>query len=170
LATAVNFDSLDAIRAAGFHGFNTIRELQTSRCSDVPREAGVYMVARNRAHECAFAARSCGGRFKGNDPAVPITRLHRYWIEDAIVLYIGKAGGGPSNAVLQKRLWDYMRFGRGEPVGHWGGRAIWQLENCRDLIVCWKPSGERDAAMTESELIHRFTAIYGRRPFANLRS
>jgi hypothetical protein len=91
------------------------------------------------------------------------------WLDDAIVLYIGKAGGGDSSAVLQERLWAYMRFGAGEPVAHWGGRFIWQLQNCRDLIVCWKATGEGDAAKLESELIRDFVAIHGRRPFANLR-
>jgi len=166
----VNFTSLDAIRGAGFLGFTTVRELQATRCREVPQEPGVYLILRTPAHVCSFSPSSCGGRFKGKDPTVPISRLHEHWIAAAIIIYIGKAGGGRSNAVLRRRLWDYMRFGAGEPVGHWGGRLIWQLDNCRDLIVCWKPSRNEDAASIESDLIGSFTASYGRRPFANLRN
>jgi hypothetical protein len=117
-----------------------------------------------------FSPASRGGRFKGKDPTVPISRLEKQWIDKAAVIYIGKAGGGRSNAQLQQRLWAYMRFGGGEPVGHWGGRLIWQLEDCLDLVVCWKPSGAQDAAQLESELIRAFVADHGARPFANLRN
>jgi hypothetical protein len=168
-AAEISFDSIDLIRAAGFCGFKAIRELQASRCREVPRMSGVYLVLRNAALGSAFSSRSCGGRFKGKDPTVPVSRLERQWIEKAIVLYIGKAGGGRSNAVLQQRLWAYVRFGLGEPVGHWGGRLIWQLENCFDLIVCWRISGEEDAERLETYLLSKFSAHHGRLPFANLR-
>lgn len=164
----MNFSSVDAIRSAGFVGFSSVRDLQSLRCGGIPLESGVYLVLRDLKGHPHFAARSCGGRFKGKDPTVPIADLRRRWVDDAIVLYIGKAGGGRSRAALRRRLWDYVRFGAGEPVGHWGGRFIWQLEDCLELVICWRPSGEQDAAQLESELIRKFTETYGRRPFANL--
>lgn len=166
----MTFDSLDAIRAAGFVGVRTIRELQATRCRDVPQDPGVYLVVRQSSRVCAFSTRSCGGWFKGEDPGLPVSQLRQHWVDKAMVIYVGKAGGGRSKAHLQQRLRAYMRFGAGEPVGHRGGRLIWQLEDCLDLIVCWRPSGDQDAALTESELIRKFADIYGRRPFANLRS
>lgn len=166
----MDFGSLEALRIAGFHGFSTIRDLQTTRCRDVLEAPGVYLIVRPPCHQCSFSLRSCGGRFKGKDPTVPISRLERLWVDSATVIYIGKAGGGESTATLRERLWAYMRFGAGEPVGHWGGRLIWQIQNSGDLIVCCKPSNEDDAAKTESELICDFAARYGRRPFANLRN
>ena len=73
---------------------------------------------RDPAHGCRPTERSSGGWFKGKDPAVPVAEIARLWIEQALVLYIGKAGGGSSKTVLQKRLWDYVRFGDGKPVDH----------------------------------------------------
>jgi hypothetical protein len=120
---------------------------------------------------CASSPRKAAGvDSRVRTPTVPIERLHRLWIDGAIVLYIGKAGGGDSGALLQERLWAYMRFGASEPVGHWGGRLIWQLENCHDLTICWKACVEVDAAKREGELIREFAKTHGRRPFANLRN
>jgi hypothetical protein len=168
--TEMDFSSLSKLRAAGFVGFSCIRDLHASRCRGVPQHPGVYLVARGPTHAGVFSTHSCGGRFKGKDPTVPVERLRRLWIDAAIVLYIGKAGGGDAGAVLQERLWAYMRFGAGEPVGHWGGRLIWQLENCHDLTICWRACGEADAAKVEGALIRQFAVSYGRRPFANLRN
>jgi hypothetical protein len=63
-----------------------------------------------------------------------------------------------------------MRFGAGELVGHWGGRFIWQLADCHDLIVCWRPGVDHDAKELESQFIREFSTVYGRRPFANPRN
>jgi hypothetical protein len=71
----VDFSSLDALRTAGFLGFSTIRELQTSRCCDVPQEPGIYLIVRDPAQVYGFSQRSCGGRFKGKDPRVPVSLL-----------------------------------------------------------------------------------------------
>jgi hypothetical protein len=170
VTTAMDFKSVEAIREAGFVGFSAVRNLHTHRCDGVPREPGVYLVLRDVMRPRCFSPVSCGGHFKGKDPTVPVSKLEAHWIEPAIVLYIGKAGGGRSRSTLQERLWCYMRFGAGEPVGHWGGRLIWQLAHCQDLIVCWRPSIDHDAEELESKLIQDFSGIYGRRPFANLRN
>jgi hypothetical protein len=154
----------------GFAGFKTIRHLQANRCRGVPLKAGVYFVMRDPAHICDLSATSCGGRFKGKNPRVPIARLRKHWVDGASVLYIGKAGGGGAKgATLQQRLWAYMRFGNGDPASHSGGRFIWQLTNCLDLVICWKPSGKKDALKLEKDLIREFIAAYSKRPFANLR-
>ena len=166
----VNFNSVEAIRNAGFVGFSSVRDLQQSRCRAVPREPGVYLVLRDATRPRCFSPLSCGGHFKEKDPTVPVSRLKKHWIEQAIVLYIGKAGGDGSQSTLQGRLWCYMRFGAGEPVGHWGGRFIWQLADCHDLIVCWRPGVDHDAKELESQFIREFSTVYGRRPFANLRN
>ena len=166
----MKFHSFDGARSAGFAGFSTVRGLRASRCSDVPQEAGVYLVMRDPVRTHELSPTSCGGRFKGKDPTVPVVRLRQHWVEDAAVLYIGKAGGGDTRETLQRRLWTYMRFGNGEPVSHSGGRFVWQLTNCLELVICWKPAGEQDAIALETALIREFITVYGKRPFANLRN
>ena len=64
-----------------------------------------------------------------------------------------------------------LQFGRGAPVGHWGGRLVWQLEDAERLVVCWKPvTDHRDPGAVETALIRSFKLAHGgRRPFGNLR-
>jgi len=83
-------------------------------------------------------------------------------------LYIGKAGGSGSSATLRNRLTAYIRFGAGRPVGHWGGRLIWQLRDASDLQICWKSTGDHQPREVEKQLIHAFITAHGTRPFANL--
>lgn len=115
-----------------------------------------------------FLGTSPGGWFKGRDPSVPINKLMKKWIEDANVLYIGKADAGRTGTRgISVRLDEYLRFGQGEPIGHWGGRYIWQLSASDQLFVCWKacshPSDE------ETRLLNLFRKEYGVLPFANLK-
>ena len=81
----------------------------------------------------------------------------------AEVLYIGK-----SNA-LRRRLKEYASFGAGSPIGHWGGRYIWQLSDSDELLVAWKACGEDETPdYLEAQLLGRFKRIHGRLPFANI--
>lgn len=165
----IDFAKQEALRAAGFGGFVSVKTLRETRCSDVPSVAGVYLVLRSNPGLPKYTTKNQGGHFKGKDPSILLSELDSNWVTGALVIYIGKAGGGASQSTLRKRLWSFMRFGAGEPVGHWGGRLIWQLEDCSELILCWKPTGVLDAGAYESELIAAFARTYGARPFANLR-
>ncbi len=162
------FESIEAIRKAGFTGFVPVKTLQASQCAEVPNERGVYMFIRTPSESPTFLAESIGGHFKERTPTVPIERLEKKWIPNAIVVYIGKAGSLTGTATLRSRLRQYMKFGQGKPVGHWGGRFIWQLADSADLLVCWKPTPDSDPYAEESILINAFRAVYGTRPFANL--
>jgi hypothetical protein len=109
-----------------------------------------------------------GGHFKGKDPNVPLYELKDNWVDNAIVVYIGKAGNEVSSATLQSRLRQYFWFGQGKNIGHWGGRLIWQLKNSTDLVVCWKALPNSDPRTVEADLIRQFITKYSKRPFANL--
>jgi hypothetical protein len=164
-----DFENLSSIRRAGFQGFVTISDLQISACRDVSSERGIYLILRPISTSPIFLLHSAGGHFKGKDPTVASAVLQVCWLYKAIVMYIGKAGSLSGNATLKSRLWQYMQFGLGMPVGHRGGRYIWQLADVKDLLVCWKPTPSEDPRVIEKYLIQAFRAKYGKRPFANLR-
>lgn len=161
------FSTIDTLRDAGFQGGIPIRELQYTRCRDLPARQGVYVIVRDRPTPPSFLPISVGGFFKGKNPTVSLADLEGKWVTGTPVVYIGKAGGDTSSATLKKRLWQYMQFGQGKDIGHWGGRYIWQIEDNKDLIVMWKAT-DRDAESVESELLDAFIARFGRLPFANL--
>ena len=152
---------VNALKMDVFNGFVRVFNLRGDALKDIPDVPGVYMVLRDSVERPDFLVRGSGGYFKGKDPNVPLSELCANWVEGANVLYIGKAKS------LRKRISQYLRFGDGKPVGHWGGRYIWQLADAQELIFCWMPViGDADAV--ETEMICRFREHYGSRPFANL--
>ena len=131
---------------------------------------GVYVVLRESESSPQFLSEGTGGFFKGKNPNVSIAELKANWVEGTHVIYIGKAGGADSSATLQKRLGQYLRFGQGANIGHWGGRYIWQLADSRDLVVCWKTLTNEEPREIEHQMIADFKAVHaGKRPFANLK-
>ena len=165
--------TLDDIKANGFKGFIEITDLRRDN-KIIPADRGVYLILKtDRPHK--FLRSGTGGHFKKKNPNVDIGILNDNWVDNSIVIYIGQAGGVRngkwSDSNLRERLKKYFDFGLGKPVGHWGGRLIWQIENSDKLIVCWKelPDKVKDPCKEESKLIEKFKTTFGKRPFANLR-
>lgn len=165
----VDFSSIESLRASGFTGFQTVRELWADS-SPIPREPGVYLVLRPDASSPRFLHPGVGGFFKGQNPNVNEEVLTANVVRDTLVVYIGKAGSPSGKATLQSRLRQYLKFGQGKNIGHWGGRFIWQLEDHADLIFCWKPTSDDVPREVEKQLLQAFRAQYGEAPFANLTS
>lgn len=169
----MDFNSLNSMKEEGFSGFIFIHALFSS-CQMVPDQPGIYMVLYPSPKRPVFLSKGSGGFFKSRDPNIPVELLQNKWVDDTLVVYIGKAGGTNgakwSEHTLRQRLSQYMRFGQGKPVRHRGGRYIWQLRDCEDLLVCWRPiSGvDGDPSVVESNLISGFFRTYGQLPFANL--
>lgn len=111
---------------------------------------------------------SSGGWFKGRDPSVALQILEAKWLDNAYVIYIGKADAGASGRGLRTRIGEYLRFGNGEAIGHWGGRYLWHLSDPLKLMVAWKAADP--AGPAETQLMNDFVAEYGQLPFANLRN
>jgi hypothetical protein len=109
-----------------------------------------------------------GGWFKKRNPTVSHDILTAHWVDAAHVLYIGKAGASDGSATLRSRLRQYLAFGSGKAIGHWGGRLIWHLPDSENLVVCWKITPDEVPRAVEQRLIQDFVKSYGRRPFANL--
>jgi hypothetical protein len=163
----MNFTDIKQLEQFGFIGFKSIKELQ-SNPSILPSTPGVYLILRPDKAVKEFLEIGCGGHFKGKNPNVGLTELISNWVDNTKVLYIGKAGGLGRQATLKSRLKQYLDFGKGKPVGHWGGRLIWQLKNSNELIICWKPLITEEPREFEGKLIQLFYSRYNKRPFANL--
>lgn len=165
------FDSAEGLKAIGFTGFINIRSLRELNLSQVPKskgDYGVYVVLRREESKPVFTAESSGGRFKGRDPNVAPQELEANWVDRTPVMYVGKAGSSTSSATLRSRLKQYLDFGNGKRVGHWGGRYLWHLPKTEELIICWKTTLEDEPRRVEAEMIQAFKAAFGQRPFANL--
>lgn len=153
----------DDLEKAGFTGFVTFADLRESWLDYVPKTGGVYAVVRESDQPPSYLANNPGGRFKGRDPTVAVSTLDTKWVELCPVVYLGKGDN------LQRRLGQYARFGAGDPIGHWGGRYIWQLSDSPELLVAWKRCEEgQTAAELEGEIVARFKERYGCLPFANI--
>lgn len=146
------------LSAAGFTGWLPFSAI---RGSDCPRTGGIYVVAYAASDSPAFMEKSCGGWFKGKDPTVSPEALRANWVAGNEIVYIGKADQ------LRRRLVQYADFGAGKPVGHWGGRLIWQLPNPESLLVAWQATPGRTPADVERDLIAQYRSIHGKPPFAN---
>jgi hypothetical protein len=163
----MDFNNIDSIKKEGFSGFKTMSELFIDD-SSIPKIKGVYLVLHVNGKKPDFLPTGTGGHFKGKDPNVSLDELRSNWVDNSLVVYIGKAGGATSSATLHSRLKQYLKFGQGKNVGHWGGRLIWQLKHADDLIICWKPLPNEDPRTIESQLIKEFVSKFSKRPFANL--
>lgn len=149
----------------GFQGFARFTDLPTTPVSGA---SGVYVVLRESDDVPSYLPSSPAGRFKGRDPSVAPATLAAAWVDGERLLYIGRAAAGRSGRRgLSKRLDEYRRNGSGEPVGHWGGRYIWQLADHEDLLIAWR--ADDDPTAVEADLLDEFVADHGRLPFANLR-
>lgn len=162
----MEFKTLEAIKREGFSGFFTIKNLR-SNYDLIPNHMGVYMIICEEV-EPEFLEVGSGGFFKGKNPNVPVAELTKNWVNDTIVVYIGKAGGTGVDATLNSRIKQYLKFGEGKNIGHYGGRLIWQLANSENLIICWKEISGEEPRGVEKELMSSFYSVYNQLPFANL--
>lgn len=146
--------------AAGFIGWLTFQAL-SDRPTEVPQTGGVYVVVQAGGAQADFLDTNPGGRFKDRDPTVGTGALEANWLDDAEVVYIGKADN------LRRRLRQFAQFGAGKPVGHWGGRLIWQLTHSTELLVAWRETPGENPKERETKMLEDFRAACGKPPFAN---
>lgn len=128
--------SIAGLRAQGFEGFVPMGDLDLL---DVPTTPGIYAVLRDGDDHPEVAENNVGGWFKKKDPTIPRELAAVRLLPGVQLLYLGKASlGTRATRGLRTRVEEFLRFGRGLPVGHWGGRLIWQLHQPERLLLAWK--------------------------------
>jgi hypothetical protein len=157
----LNEFSSGSLREYGFAGFLKVDGFGQIGFGAVPSEPGVYVALREPSAPATFLPRNPGGRFKGKDPTLPPATLKGYWVDGSPVLYVGSSND------LRRRLREFVSFGQGKPVGHWGGRASWQVERSHEFVLAWKVDAQYKAA--EQALLDAHVRAHGRLPFANLK-
>lgn len=150
--------SIASLTANGFTGWLSFPEARLS--GSIPVTGGVYVVSYSPRAPVAFLAASPGGRFKGKDPTVSQEVLAANWLDHEIV-YIGKADN------LRRRIRQFADFGAGKPIGHWGGRLIWQLADPDKLRIAWKETPGSVPRAVEKSMLAEFRLQHGKPPFAN---
>ena len=170
----MNYNNIGSIKREGFLGFKSIRDLMKD-CSSIEKVKGVYLVLYVEKKSPKFLKIGTGPSLYKNitDPNVLISELKSNWVENTVVIYIGKAGGINSKGfekkeTLKKRLKTYLKFGQGKDVRHYGGRYIWQIKKSKKLIICWKKLPDQEPRSVEKKMIAEFKKQYLKRPFANL--
>ena len=157
--------SRDGLTAAGLEGFVRFEDLPQA---SVPQEPGVYVVLRESVAAPEFREMNPAGWFKGKDPTVAPQVLAGVWVHGSAVMYIGKANAGAKGRRgLRKRLDEFRQHGVGKPVGHWGGRYVWQLADSDRLLVAWLRTPDDQAEAREATLISQFVDDFGALPFGN---
>ncbi|WP_205030475.1 hypothetical protein [Psychroflexus aestuariivivens] len=165
--TDIEFNDIEKLKKLGFSGFKTVLELIADP-NILPNQMGVYLVLNSNIKKPEFLTKGLGGFFKGKDPNISLAELKNNWVDKSKTIYIGKAGGLNGNATLRSRLKQYLRFGQGFNVGHYGGRLIWQLKNHSELKFCWLTLTDIEPRELEKKLLAEFIRQNGKRPFANL--
>ena len=163
----LNFNCIESLKANHFKGFISIKELWNNQ-DNIPKTMGIYFILNPNLNNIKFMDNGVGGFFRNQDPNVSIDVLAQEFVPNSLVIYIGKAGSENNISTIHSRVKLYLKFGQGKKVGHWGGRLIWQLENYKDLLVCWKTIENKEPREIESNLILEYREEFGRLPFANL--
>ena len=151
-------DSRRDLLVQGFKGLHPIGALIDGQAATAPEAPGVFVVCRLAEVPARFATANTAGKWKGQDPTLPVELLKEAWHPEAALLFVG---GG---ANLRQRLRLFLDFGGGKAVAHWTGRALWQLSDAEDLIVGWRPGDPKGDALALSQA---FEARFGTPPWAN---
>ncbi|CAM2076734.1 MAG: hypothetical protein NSGCLCUN01_00919 [uncultured Clostridium sp.] len=142
--------------------FETIKELYNNNCVNVPNKPGIYIVKLPDNFKVDILDTTTGiNEYKGKSLLLEKDKLINKFdkISNNSVLYYGKAED------LKRRIKQYVKYGYAEDRGHRGGRAIWQIKGCHDLIIeYYLNSFPREY---EKKLLQEFKEKNNSYPFAN---
>ena len=145
----------------------TFKELyEQNLFSKIPTDGGIYKIILPENFE--FILKPTTDAVDGKAP-ISVDELWNKWNKignhDDRIVYIGKAKN------LRQRLRQYTRHGYGKAKNHTGGRAIWQLENNKELLIQIEPcSANIDPEYIESLLLDEYYITHNNTlPFANFK-
>lgn len=147
-----------------FHNFCSVKQLNERGFTHILDAKGVYVIIKPENMKINFLPDTTAiTGYNGSNMLYDINTLEdKFEKSDKKILYIGKAGGRNK---LRKRIKQLIQYGYKEVNNHRGGRAIWQIENNRDLLlgyfVCSNPEN------MEKELLKEYFNKNGVLPVAN---
>ncbi len=155
-------DDVELIYNYGFSNFCRFEKLMDSGCSSITTDSGVYIVfipigLGVNINDETTAISMHKGRNLLYDKQMLESKINR----NSRILYIGKANN------LRNRIRQYVRYGYGLCDNHRGGRAIWQLNNNKSLLIGY--TKYRNPRGIEIELLLEYEKIHNTLPFANFK-
>jgi len=154
----------DTVSLTDIHNYcrcMTVESLYGDRCANVPQQGGIYFVCVPEGFTVTILEHTTAITEHGGDTLLYAAGMLRekYQRGDKRILYIGKGD------VLNMRIRQLVRYAYGEVNNHRGGRALWQVEGNKQLVVGWFAC--EDAAAWESNLLHQYQAAHCTLPLAN---
>ena len=132
--------TIDDLRSEAFVVSVKVDDLRDD-VSAVPLSGGIYVVVRRVAHRRHFSSRAAAGTSKVG-------------IRPRFSMYSRTSGCRTRRCSTSARATccgvgsRSTRLSAAGPIGHWGGRYIWQLSDSDELLVAWKACGEDELPVT----------------------
>lgn len=151
------------------------RELDQNGHLDINNVSGIYKIYLPKDFEIIIRPNTDAiEEYNGRSMLYSVEELRDKYLhisaarnDDKYLIYIGKAGQSIGRG-LQKRIEEFVKYGYGLCNNHRGGRAIWQLENNKKLLLeyfeCDNP------LQIEKEQLKKYKVENKTYPFANWRS
>lgn len=148
-----------------FRNFRSLEDLHDGGFTWIPNEKGIYIVIKPKNIDGIFSLNTTAiAEYKGKSMLYSIDELlSKFEQSDKEILYIGKAGGNANK--LKQRIEQFVKYGYGLVDNHRGGRAIWQMENNKKLLLGFVECNNPEKK--EKELLSEYCQNYGVLPVAN---
>ena len=145
----------------------TIASLYINGYKEIPIEKGIYIVRKPIDFAIEFMDKTAAiTHFKSKNLLYSAKMLDDKYsrLQDKNILYIGKAG---CKKGLRQRIRQYVKYGYSKGKIHRGGRAIWQISNCKNLTIEFYSCA--DCETEEKKLLENYKSANGDLPLANWR-